>query len=858
MSPAVRGAEPTSSATASAGETTTVPSDRPPVDFVIVTALEEERDAILGKLPGYQRLDPFNDDIRVYFSSNLPATFPDGSTGTYHIVVMPLLDMGRTQATAATGDAIHRWNPRYVILVGISGGVAENDVKLGDVLVSTQIVDYELQKLTSERTEIRWEVYRADPRLVGAARNLDDSSWLELMSANRPGRGAPKRYIGPIASGDKVIAASEALAHYRDKWPKLIGVEMEAAGVAIASSQAAQQPGFFMVRGVSDLADKKKNSARVKRWRSYACDIAASYVIALLKSGPALPSSISDRQLVNDQKPAGLEENQDTELPRALGESAEDTYLRQRTQKYSQGKPSSLREVQETKGKIRDYFISYNEADRLWAEWIAWQLEESGYTTIIQVWDFLPGSNFVIDMQRAAVQAERTIAVLSSNYLDADYTQPEWSAAFKQDPTGEKGILVPVRVRKCNLTGMLSQIICIDLVGLTEADAKEALLAGLGRRRAKPITPPSFPGKIQHATSTQPHFPGGSSSDIDDVFPQPLPDATQEIPNGAVVSNKFYIERKVDTALKRHIVKFGTTVTIRGSRQTGKTSLLVRGVHYARQRGAKAVHLDLQGFDRDRLTSLDVFLREMAESIVYELQLDVMEVSKFWRSSLGPKRKLTYLIEEYILPKFNVPIILALDEADRLLETHFYRDFFSLTRSWHNRRAVNTQWRKFNLLMVISSEPYILIDDANQSPFNVGLMLYLEDFNEAQVCDLNQRYGSPLKEGALPQLMALLNGHPYLTRQALYTLADAQLTWTDLIKVAVTDQGPFDSHLRHLYWLLHRDQGMKETLKQIIHHSTYTDEIALLRLLRAGIVKRRNNGYTCRCSLYQSYFEDRL
>jgi hypothetical protein len=41
-----------------------------------------------------------------------------------------------------------------------------------------------------------------------------------------------------------------------------------------------------MVRGVSDLADQKKDSAEVKAWRKYACDIAAVYTIALLQSGP--------------------------------------------------------------------------------------------------------------------------------------------------------------------------------------------------------------------------------------------------------------------------------------------------------------------------------------------------------------------------------------------------------------------------------------------------------------------------------------------------------------------------------------------------------------------------------------------
>src|ERR671929_1371187 len=95
----------------------------------------------------------------------------------------------------------------------------------------------------------------------------------------------------------------------------------------------------------------------------------------------------------------------------------------------------------------KDFFISYNRADRAWAEWIAWQLEEAKYTTVLQAWDFRPGGNFVLDMQRAASQAERTIAVLSPDYLTALYTQPEWAAAFAQDPTSAAGVLLPVWVR---------------------------------------------------------------------------------------------------------------------------------------------------------------------------------------------------------------------------------------------------------------------------------------------------------------------------------------------------------------------------------------------------------------------------
>src|SRR5258706_9417646 len=127
----------------------------------------------------------------------------------------------------------------------------------------------------------------------------------------------------------------------------------------------------------------------------------------------------------------------------------------------------------------KDFFVSYNKADRAWAEWIAWQLEAEGYTTILQAWDFRPGSNFVLEMQSAARTAKRTIAILSPDYLTSLYTQPEWAAAFVQDPTGQKGLLLPVRVRPCELTGLLPSIIYLDLVDLDASQAAIALLAGV-------------------------------------------------------------------------------------------------------------------------------------------------------------------------------------------------------------------------------------------------------------------------------------------------------------------------------------------------------------------------------------------
>ena len=72
---------------------------------------------------------------------------------------------------------------------------------------------------------------------------------------------------------------------------------------------------------------------------------------------------------------------------------------------------------------MKDFFISYNKADCHWAEWVAWNLEEAGYKTIIQAWDFRAGGNFILEMDNAAKKAQRTISVLSNDYLNAKYTR---------------------------------------------------------------------------------------------------------------------------------------------------------------------------------------------------------------------------------------------------------------------------------------------------------------------------------------------------------------------------------------------------------------------------------------------------
>jgi nucleoside phosphorylase len=156
-------------------------------------------------------------------------------------------------------------------------------------------------------------------------------------------------------------------------------------------------------------------------------------------------------------------------------------------------------------------FVSYTEVDKAWAEWIAWQLEDAGYSTTIQAWDFSPGTNFVLQMDGAAKAADRTIAVLSPDYLKSRFAAAEWATALAQDPTGDDRRLLPVRVREFERQGLLGQIVYLDLVNLDEDAARSKLLTALRPRRLKPAATPSFPGtsatRSQETALREPVFP---------------------------------------------------------------------------------------------------------------------------------------------------------------------------------------------------------------------------------------------------------------------------------------------------------------------------------------------------------------
>jgi hypothetical protein len=342
--------------------------------------------------------------------------------------------------------------------------------------------------------------------------------------------------------------------------------------------------------------------------------------------------------------------------------------------------------------------------------------------------------------------------------------------------------------------------------------------------------------------------------------PRKLDPTQVDSPEGTIEpESAFYVVRSSDEVAQAAIRRKGVTITIKGPRQMGKSSLLVRTMEAAVKAGKRAVFLDFQLIESEALSDPDRFYRRFCESVTDELDME-SSVDAYWNSPLGNSQRCTRYFSRHLLKELNKPVVLAMDEVERLFAMNFSSDFFSMLRSWHNSRAniATPIWKQLDLVLVTSTEPYQLIKDLNQSPFNVGEVINLDDFTREQFNDLSHRHGTPLVGAEAQGVMQLLNGHPYLTRRALYLIATGQLTVNDLFAKAVDDRGPFGDHLRYHLFRIHDKPELIEGLCSVLTSNTCEDEDTIFRLRGAGLVKRNGKKIEPRCQLYADFFREHL
>jgi len=327
------------------------------------------------------------------------------------------------------------------------------------------------------------------------------------------------------------------------------------------------------------------------------------------------------------------------------------------------------------------------------------------------------------------------------------------------------------------------------------------------------------------------------------------------------LNSKFYINRPpIEELAYEEIDIPGSIIRIKAPSKMGKSSLLQRIIAHAKAQGFRTVNLDFQQAEESVFVNLDKFLRWFCANIARQLQLPP-NLDDYWEEDIGSKISCTFYLQRYVLSEIDAPILLTLNEVNRLLEYEkIAKDFLPLMRSWHEEAQLEEGFQQLRFVVVHSTEIYTSLN-INQSPFNVGLPLVLPELTLEQVQELARRYQlDGMNESQIADLMAMVGGHPYLIQLALYHLRYANLNLPQLLENAPTLAGVYSHHLRHQFAMVEKNPELVAALQQIVMatESVRLDAIAAYKLESMGLITLRGNQATIRCELYRRYLREQL
>ncbi|KAI0161991.1 hypothetical protein GGR57DRAFT_517444 [Xylariaceae sp. FL1272] len=267
-------------------------------------------------------------------------TYTLGSIGRKNIVItcLPAEGMGLNNAAIVASHMRRTFPALYVFLmVGIGGGAPspDNDVRLGDVVVSANVVQWDFGKIVhdgctqstsfprqpsqalmsavstlrarhetessqiqtflaemlerfptmskyADKSELKDMLFDCAYEHDATLRHCDDCDQSRLVERTTRDSSKPMIHYGIIASGNRVIKHGTTRDQLAREF-KAICFEMEAAALMDTLR-------CLVIRGICDYSDSHKN----KQWQPYAAAVASAYARELILVMPATISTLTD------------------------------------------------------------------------------------------------------------------------------------------------------------------------------------------------------------------------------------------------------------------------------------------------------------------------------------------------------------------------------------------------------------------------------------------------------------------------------------------------------------------------------------------------------------------------------------
>jgi hypothetical protein len=329
-------------------------------------------------------------------------------------------------------------------------------------------------------------------------------------------------------------------------------------------------------------------------------------------------------------------------------------------------------------------------------------------------------------------------------------------------------------------------------------------------------------------------------------------------PSGSVPLNSpFYLERPgIDSRCYDAILKPHAWILIQSPQLMGKTSLITRILDYSTRNNAQTLYLDMNSLPLGIFTDLDKFLRWFCGAIARQLKLD-RNVNDYWDTEiLGSSDSCTVYWEEYLLTQLDRPVVLALDNLERIFDYPDLRNsFLGMLRSWHEKGKISELWKKLRLVMAYSTEVN-LPGETHQFLLNAGMPVKLPEFDDQQIQDLARLHQLNWSDRQLETLTNLVGGHPYLIRLAMYEVSCGNIGFDQFLQDAPTEAGIYNHYLRGYLEKLQQFPELAVALKQAIASSEPIELESRIsyQLYNLGLVQRQHNHIKPSCHLYREYF----
>ncbi|TQM50633.1 nucleoside phosphorylase [Arcticibacter tournemirensis] len=314
--------------------------------ILIVTATKIEKDVV------HEYLFPIDGQDKILKIQKNSYTYYLGKFGYYNAVHVATGNMGsisRNAAIKTTMKAIEFWKPKVVLMVGIAFGGKPEKVRIGDVLISECVVNYQLIRVNEDGSHTyRGQEGPASSLLLNRFVSADD--WRFNVKFDDQDYEA-KHVHGLILSGEELVDNKDRKKELMTEWPDAIGGEMEGAGIYTACDGNSVS-GWILVKGVCDYGDGDKGKNPNK---DLFQEIAVRSSVNLAEHVFSSPYAFEEIGLYSGAFPYPKEESEDSKkkINDALEEQVKRQLAKQKTsQKYI---PETFIEVNKNKESLR-YF----------------------------------------------------------------------------------------------------------------------------------------------------------------------------------------------------------------------------------------------------------------------------------------------------------------------------------------------------------------------------------------------------------------------------------------------------------------------------------------------------------------------